>query len=148
MAPYERLSSARTCTCPKVLIVDDTECNLYVLQNFLRSVDLVADEARNGIEALEKVKAKAQKDCCGSYKLIVMDVNMPLMDGVEATKRITNMSKRGEIPPTTVIALSAGQLSVGEEDLYFNQAGFVAYISKPTSKENFLNLLRTYKVLE
>ena len=43
-ADYVRLQSTRECGCPKLLIVDDSDCNLFVLQNYLRCVGLIADE--------------------------------------------------------------------------------------------------------
>jgi len=75
-----------------------------------------------------------------------MDIMMPLMNGVEATRILVHKMKVGEIPKTPIIALSAGQLSSDEENLYFHEVGFTAYLSKPTSKEEFFNILQKYNV--
>ncbi len=132
------------CGCRQLLIVDDNEYNLFVLQNYLKSLRLVADEALNGLEAINKVMQKAKNPCCRGYKLVVMDLNMPLMGGVEATQVIKEKARNGEIPETTVVALSAETLNPEEEDACCNEAGFAAYASKPMTKEEFFGLLRRF----
>lgn len=65
------------------MIVDDTEFNVYALKSLLEKIIIKADiqSAGNGIEALKKVKEK-------EYDLIFMDISMPVMDGISATKEI------------------------------------------------------------
>ncbi|MDR3548921.1 MAG: response regulator [Candidatus Pacebacteria bacterium] len=87
------------------------------------------------------------KDCCGAYKLVIMDVNMPVLDGVEATRIINMKISTGEIPETKVVALSTGQLRTDQEHLFFEEVGFTAYICKPTGKVEFLNILRKYGIV-
>ena len=72
---------------------------------------------------------------------------MPILDGVEAAKTITKKIRAGELPRTIMIAHSAGQLRVDEENIYFNEAGFSSYVSKPMPKDGFMNILRDYGVL-
>ncbi len=145
--PSIQLSAIHVCHCPKVLIVDDTECNLFVLQSYMRSVGVTADEARNGQDALEQVAQRSESKCCQGYKLIVMDINMPVMDGLVATREINARIRAGLVPATPIIALSAGQLRADDEHIYFEEIGFAAYISKPTSKENYVKTLKTYGVI-
>ena len=71
---------------------------------------LVTDEAENGQMAVEKVMARASSDCgCPNYKLIIMDLNMPVMDGYQASLEISHLKYDGIIPKdgTMIIANSA-----------------------------------------
>lgn len=77
------------CSCTQILIVDDIDMNRYILkQIFLSKFNLQCDEAINGREAVEAVKARAYQECCSSYKIIIMDYEMPIMNGIEASKKI------------------------------------------------------------
>jgi len=68
----------------KVLVVDDNDFNLFTLQQIIEQVmpSITVDTAYNGLEALRKVEAGEK------YSLIFMDINMPVMDGLEASSRI------------------------------------------------------------
>lgn len=90
---------------------------------------------------------KSSSDCCPAYKLIVMDIHMPLMDGIEATKLICSKIKSKEVPRTNIVALSAGQLRTGDERFYYKEVGFAAYMSKPTTKDEFIKMLEKYGVI-
>ncbi len=76
-----------------------------------------------------------------------MDVNMPVMDGIEATRIANEKILHGELPPTPIIALSAGQLDNPEQDTYFRELGFAAYFRKPIPIEQFITLLRIHRAL-
>ena len=69
---------------------------------------------------------------------------MPVMDGIEATKLINDKIKSGEVPYTSIIALSAGQLRADDEKFYFEEVGFRGFISKPTTKADFLNAIHKF----
>jgi len=78
------------------LIVDDNEFNIYTLQKLLECYKIFVDDldiSLNGKEAIDKVLTKACHECGGNYKLILMDLNMPVMDGFKATKYIKGMIK-------------------------------------------------------
>ena len=94
----ERISATKSAihkTCdinldelPKVLLVDDTVFNLMILQNiFLLNFKVKTEQAISGEEALEKCKQRIKKGQ-EAYHFIVMDINMPGMDGVVTTKKI------------------------------------------------------------
>ena len=93
---------------------------------------------------MNKVEERAKNSCCQSYSLIVMDVNMPIMDGIESTKIINEKIKKKEIPYMPIIALSAGQLRADEEKLYFEEIGFKGFVAKPTTKVEFLKAIRKF----
>ena len=74
---------ASVCRCAPILIVDDIDMNRSILKTiFLSKYGLKSDEAINGKEALHAVKARAYQECCSSYKIIIMDFEMPIMNGI------------------------------------------------------------------
>ena len=86
--------SSFKCTCKDILVVDDDEFILKTSKNILKSFKLQADFAENGQECLNKIKEKQEKNCnCSKnkYKLVLMDITMPIMDGIEAAKNIQKM---------------------------------------------------------
>ena len=71
-----------SCNCPTILIVDDIPSNIFVLRGMLEIMGRKADIASNGQEAIEKIqKAYIERECCHNYSIILMDCNMPIMDG-------------------------------------------------------------------
>lgn len=100
-----------------VLLVDDKKVNLTVASMMLKKTGVRIETAINGKEALEKA-------ITSNYDLVLMDIQMPVMNGVEATKKI----KTFETPPI-VIGLSANNLE-GDKEKYMS-LGFDDYIPKP-----------------
>ncbi|WP_051312854.1 PAS domain-containing protein [Sporocytophaga myxococcoides] len=120
----------------KILLAEDTVLNqnliLKVFQKTAHSVDI----ANNGIEAVEKVKLN-------KYDIILMDVQMPLMDGCQATEEIRRLKDpvKSKIP---IVALTA-VVSKSEEERY-RKKGMDAYITKPFDKENLLQTI--YRLID
>lgn len=116
---------------PHVLVVDDNQINLNLLVAFVRRVKHPFDSASNGAEALAAYQ-KSATDNGGSnrFKFILMDISMPVMDGIASTKAIRQFERENKIdPPATIIALTG----LGNEDAQqdaFN-AGFDQFLSKP-----------------
>lgn len=104
----------------RVLLVDDFEPNIMLAQKFLLKWGLEVDTAADGQEALKKYEAVA-------YDLILMDLQMPVMNGFEATRAIRSMT--GEGPQVPIIALSAAALP--EEMARARSAGVSDYVTKP-----------------
>jgi len=102
----------------KVLIVDDLETNLYVAQGLMSRYELTIETAISGFKAIEKIENNQ------SYDIIFMDHMMPLMDGIETTRKIRELGYSG-----TIIALTANAI-IGNAEL-FKQNGFDDFISKP-----------------
>ena len=105
----------------EILVVEDVELNQDILIDLLEPAGLKVRLANNGVEALRAVGDKIPD-------LILMDSQMPVMDGFEATRRLRADPGLEGLP---IIALSANVLASGEES--FRSAGMNAYVSKPFS---------------
>ena len=124
------------CTCNKYLIVDDDPTNIKVLQNYFNSVNKKCDVAYNGKIAVEKVITQNSRNCCSGYNLIFMDLNMPVMDGEEATRIISRKIISHEIHECIIVAISAAQILDSNHHQKFIDAGFTEIFSKPLSKKH------------
>ena len=111
----------------RVLIVDDVETNLYVAKGLLAPYELSIDTAGSGHDAVNKIKDG------NIYDIVFMDHMMPIMDGIETTKKIRSL---GYMHP--IVALTANAVTGQAEEFLMN--GFDDYISKPIDIRQ-LNLL-------
>ena len=118
------------CKCPIVLIVDDNEINKIALSGMLQRLGLIYREASNELEAINVLKEEnRRKDCCGGVKLVLMDCDMPIMDGIEASTKIRDLINNGEIMGTTIVAATAYYGAKIEKECL--DAGMEEYITKP-----------------
>ncbi len=115
----------------RVLVVEDNELNLELLNEILLMKKIVADNARNGVEAVELFSRN-------HYDLIFMDCQMPKMDGFEATRQIRALEKGGM--RTKIVALTAGVLESDKEKCYL--AGMDDYLPKPINFNHILEKLQ------
>ena len=115
----------------RILLVDDMELNIIVGEAILLQFGCTVDIARNGLEAVEKFKIQ-------KYDLILMDIQMPKMDGLEATKEIRLLNVL--TPP--IIALSANAMEGDNE--YYIKSGLDDYLSKPIVIETLKSLLNKW----
>ncbi len=96
------------CNCTKVLLVDDDPFNLIVLSAYLASINVKADKAENGRIALDMIQQRSEsQECPCGYSVVFMDINMPVMDGIEATAQIHELVRAGTIPHCYVVAVTA-----------------------------------------
>lgn len=118
----------------KVLLAEDNEVNQMVAIQFLKKKGIEVDVALNGVEALDKIRSK-------EYDLVLMDLQMPEMDGYEASRRIRAMSDPyfTEVP---LIALTASTMSEVRKKVA--SSGMNDYISKPFSPEVLYQTLGKY----
>ncbi len=114
----------------RILVVEDNEVNQEVALKMLKKLGFHADVANNGVEALEKISKN-------SYSLVLMDCQMPIMDGFEATKRIRSLQSKES--RTTIIALTAN--AVKENVIECLQSGMNDYLSKPISLKSLEQIL-------
>lgn len=111
----------------KVLIVDDNKINQIVTQNILKKKGYICQTGNNGLEAIDKVKEHP-------FDIILMDINMPEMDGLEATENIRKFNT--EIPIIALTAVEEGE--VRQEAL---KSGMNDLIVKPYDTQMFFNTL-------
>lgn len=110
---------------PKVLVVDDNAMNQEVIVEFLELEDYDIDQASDGQEALDMVQAN-------QYDLILMDIMMPVMDGVMATRKIRELEDSVK-SSVRIIAVTA---KVARDNAHiWKEAGFNGYIIKPFDEE-------------
>lgn len=106
----------------KVLLVEDNALNREIATDILSEQGLEIEEAVNGIDAVKHVKERGTD----YYDFVLMDIQMPLMDGFEATREIRKLPDAENLP---IIALSANAF---EEDKKKSlEAGMNAHVSKP-----------------
>jgi CheY-like chemotaxis protein/HPt (histidine-containing phosphotransfer) domain-containing protein len=117
---------------PNVLLVDDNMINRQVAGEILKKAGCKVDFANNGYQAIERVKAK-------EYDIIFMDIQMPEMDGVVATRKIKEQNLQGNAP---VVAMTA--YSMKEDKERFLNQGLDDYISKPIKARQLLQKVRNY----
>ena len=92
------------------------------------------------------VKQRLKNRDFPQYKLIITDINMPVMDGIEATSHIREIEKANKLSPTIIVALSAANIEENPE--ISQEQGFDEKINKPISKDSFGKLLRRYDIIK
>ncbi|GAB2798895.1 hypothetical protein GCM10027275_50760 [Rhabdobacter roseus] len=107
-----------------LLLVDDSSINCFALRAYLIRRGFAVTIAQNGQEALEKFDT-------GVHQLILMDLQMPVMDGYQATRLLR---ERGEVLP--IVALTASLPQEVEEKVY--AAGFSGILNKPVDPDQFI----------
>lgn len=114
----------------RILVVDDNENNIYLLRFLLEAGNHVVLEAANGQQAVDM----ALKD---KFDLVLMDVQMPVKDGVTATREI--LAAR---PHQKILAVTAKVMASDKEAM--SDAGCAGFIEKPIDPENFISLISEY----
>lgn len=121
----------------RILLVDDVDINRMIVEELLSEYPYMIEMATNGKECVEKFEASPE----GYYDMILMDVQMPLMNGYEAAKTIRS-SSRQDANKVSIIAMSA---NVYKEDIEEAQeSGMNDYIGKPISFERLITTLQKY----
>jgi CheY-like chemotaxis protein len=115
-----------------VLLAEDNQVNQMVAIRLLQSRGHNVTAVNNGQEAVEAIKA-------GSFDLVLMDCQMPVMDGYEATRAIREHEQENKLPRMPIIALTANAL-VGEDKVCY-LAGMDDYLSKPVRPESLSSML-------
>ncbi len=119
----------------KILLVEDNKANQMFMTLILKKFSLKYEIANDGNEAVALFKAN-------SYDLILMDENMPNLNGIEATKQILEIEKQNNLEHTPIIALTANALKGDREK--FMGAGMDEYLSKPINKEKLAMTIKIF----
>ena len=117
-----------------ILLVEDNELNREIAEEMLKDAGFVVDSVNDGIDAVEKMK-DVNED---AYDLILMDIQMPKMDGYTATKKIRRLSnlRKANIP---IVAMTANAFE--EDKKKSMEAGMNAHLSKPVNIKNLVKTL-------
>ncbi|KAK8550599.1 hypothetical protein V6N12_039300 [Hibiscus sabdariffa] len=144
---------------PKILLVEDNKINVMVTQNMMKQLGHTIDVVNNGVEAVRAVQ-------CHSYDLVLMDVCMPIMDGLQATRLIRSFEETGNwdaaakagieqpLPSDSfqpdrtspkhipIVAMTANALSESAEECFAN--GMDSFVSKPVTFQKLKQCLEQY----
>jgi len=120
--------------CPgvKLLLVEDNFINQEVAISILRETKIIVDVANDGFEAIDKIHSH-------NYDLVLMDIQMPRMDGFEATRAIRKDSKNDQLP---IIAMTAHALQKDKDDCL--NAGMNDFIAKPFVVDEFFVTIKKW----
>jgi PAS domain S-box-containing protein len=127
------IQGRKTIQGARILLVEDNEINQQVAKEILEGAGLVVSLAENGKEAVEAVKK-------AGYDAVLMDVQMPVMDGYTAAREIRNL--KSEIRNVPVIAMTAHAMAGDEEKSI--QAGMNGHITKPIDPDQLFDTLRKW----
>ena len=133
--PASRKTEPKPMQSKRFLVVDDNDVNKKVVCGILKKLGIESDQASNGQEALEKITERN-----GEYALIIMDVQMPVMDGYQATLKIRELENDSKNIP--IVGLSADT-----EEETINKcltAGMTSYMSKPITLEKLKENIKNY----
>ncbi|UZE96014.1 response regulator [Alkalimarinus alittae] len=116
----------------QILIVDDNPVNLKAMGNQIKSTGLDIYLVQNGADAVVACQHH-------SFDLILMDIQMPVMDGLEATRRI-RATLGDQAPPIVGVSAHVSKVDIAKAE----QAGMASYLCKPVTKETLLNKITEY----
>lgn len=131
----ENLKSKEGLDEKKILMVEDYEGNIIVIGYVLEEMGLAYDIARNGLEALEQFDKH-------TYNAILMDVQMPHMDGLTATNKIREREREKGLVPTPIIGMTA-HATYNDMDKCL-EIGMSSYLPKPIRQQELCDLLKKY----
>ncbi|MBF0448174.1 MAG: PAS domain S-box protein [Magnetococcales bacterium] len=133
--PEERLTNPSGKQSLSILVADDAQDNLMVIKGFLAHTPYQLDLVSNGTEAVKQFRA-------ASYDLVLMDIQMPEMDGYEATRKIRKWERESGLEPIPIIALTAQAMQDVSEKIL--AAGCDLHLTKPIRKNRLLNVIHQF----
>jgi CheY-like chemotaxis protein len=131
----EKLQVQQTKFDANILVTEDNLINQKLISKILESHGMTIDVANNGLESFEKRRS-------GNYDLLFMDIQMPVMDGIEATHEILDYEEDEDVPHVPIVALTANALK-GDRERFLNE-GMDEYITKPIETTELLYILNKF----
>ena len=122
------------------LVVEDNPINQKMIQHTLKNIGITSDCANNGQEGLDMYKLDKE------YDVIFMDIQMPIMNGIEATHEIIKYEESNNLSHTPIIAVTANALKGDREK--FMAEGMDEYVSKPINLDRFIAALEKFFPIE
>lgn len=119
---------------PRVLVVEDNKINRLVAMQFLKRAKVIGAEAENAEQAIAMLQADP-------YDLVLMDVRMPDMDGLEATRAIRAGEAGCLNRDVPIIAMTA--YSTAEDEQACDDAGMTGHLAKPLSLQGFIDAVKS-----
>ena len=119
------------------LVVEDNPINQKMIQHTLKNIGIESECANNGREGLSMYMKNPDK-----YDIVFMDIQMPVMNGLEATKAIISFEQSNNLAHTPIVAVTANALKGDRE--YFMAEGVDEYVSKPINLEKFISVLKLF----
>lgn len=126
----------------KVLVAEDNTVNFKVVEALLKKIGHRVERAHNGVETVEMFKASSVSSFTESFDVILMDCEMPEMDGFQATEKIRQLEAEGGLPPMPIIALTAH--AIRERLVQCTESGMNAYLTKPIDSQTLEAKLGEY----
>lgn len=145
MSPFSRTNSDSDKPVRKVLLVDDNRVNLQLLVTYIKKSGHAFMTATNGLEALEAYQSQCGKAKDGDaaidspFDYVLMDLSMPIMDGLTSTRKIRAHERANNIKPTTVIALTGLASAQAQQDAY--SSGIDTFMTKPVKLKELGKML-------
>lgn len=123
------------CGHEPILIVDDDEFNIIAVTMLLKIKNFKCQAARNGQLALDLIEdqCKRRENCCKCFKLIIMDLNMPVLNGIETSKKLNQSFEEGKLPWMPIVMCTAYESETEGTDNV--NSGIVEVIYKPLKME-------------
>lgn len=122
-----------------ILLAEDNLVNQKVALRVLKHLGYVADVVENGLEVIQAIANK-------SYDLILMDIQMSKMDGLEATKYIRTQELESKLIPVIIVAMTAN--ATHDDQDICQRAGMNDYLSKPIEIAKLQNILQHYESIK
>ena len=135
LSSMEELTDVLSKTRTSILIAEDSESNQALIELYFKDTACSLDFAGDGRQAVQKFSEN-------EYDLVLMDIQMPVMDGHEATRAIRDLEQRRGTPPTPIIAVTANAFK--EDQDHCIESGCSGYLAKPISKQKLLECVANH----
>ncbi|WP_051295136.1 response regulator [Maridesulfovibrio bastinii] len=119
----------------KILLAEDSENNVLLVQLFLKKLPYEIDVANDGKEAVDKF-------LMGKYDLVLMDIEMPVTDGYQATEQIRKYEAENGKERTPIIAVTAHVMAENREKAY--KSGCDLFLTKPVKKADLISTIQDF----